>query len=89
MVNINNNNNNTNNANDSNNPERNDNQERNNNSSINHSDSNNSPNANNIIRSELMVFCENCDERIPNNVIPRYWTPIFCLYCRSCARLRV
>jgi hypothetical protein len=38
---------------------------------------------------ERFVFCEECDIRIPDRDIPSYWTPIFCLYCPECCRLRV
>ena len=50
------------------------------------SSNNNSNNASSNNR--WMVYCTECDDLIPSENVPQYWTPNICLYCVSCRRLR-
>ena len=54
------------------------------NSGSNNTSSNNNNNSNN----RWMVYCIECDDLIPSENVPQYWTPNICLYCVLCRRLR-
>ncbi len=52
------------------------------------SSNNNSNNNNTSSNNRWMVYCIECDDLIPSENVPQYWTPNICLYCVSCRRLR-
>ena len=54
----------------------------------NNTGSNNNNTSNNNSNNRWMVYCTECDDLIPSENVPLYWTPNICLYCVLCRRLR-